>query len=434
MTTTQELKPWLSQVAEVNIYSIMAFFVFFLNESVRSIFVSNSVVSYFNLPFILLAGFVILTSLLTGRISPLVAIIALAFWCITFLTNLSTGENAFKYGVTTMNLLFPLLLTGINLDVKMARVLFTRFVKTLNVVMFLMLFIGILDLISGGKIQYFMIQHVFDPELAKLAAIDYNSGVYRFYFIFGHTLTIGWYMLLFFVVNVINNRLYPIILPSFVISAMTFVGLVLCNSRTALLIGIFMIIFFNRPQKKVLVYYLTLVLMLGSIMMLPLVQENILQRFASGIESGSVSGGRNEAVQMVFKGVVEPPGLLLGTGMGSSRNVTEKMGGFVESFEYPIIMFSYDFSIVGTVLLYLLLLILPILHFMQYRQWLIIVLFLCVSLYINGFNILSGYMDYMGQLCFVIMLLKNISSHTETSTNTLINAQPEAGLRLVQLR
>lgn len=413
MTTTLETRPWLNQVAEVNIYLTMAFFVFFFNESVRSIFVTNSLVSYFNLPFILLAGFVILTSILTGRLSPLVAIVALTFWCIACLTNLSMGENGFKYGVITMNLLIPLLLTGINLEGKTARVIFTKFVKTLNSVMFLMLFIGILDLVTGGKIQLYMIQHIFDPELAKLATIDYNSGVYRFYFIFGHTLTIGWYMLLFFVVNVIHNRLYTIILPSIVISAMTFVGLVLCNSRTALLIGILMIVLFNRPQKKVLVYYLALILMLGSVMLIPVVQENILERFINGFESSSVSGGRNEAVQMVFDGAVEPPGLLLGKGIGASRLVTEKMGGFVESFEYPVIMFSYDFSIVATGLLYLLLLILPVHHFMRYRQVLIAVLFFCITLYINGFNILSGYMDYMGQLCFVIMLLKNVASHQE---------------------
>lgn len=402
------LQPWLSRRTEINLYFIMGFAVFFLNESVRAIAVETSVVSFFNFPFILLAGFAILTTLLTGRISPVVVILSLAFWFITLLTNYSSGENIFKYGVTTMNLLIPLLLTGIVLDGGTARPLFTRFVKVLNVVVFLMILIGIPDLVTGGKIQYFMIQHVFDTELGKLASLDYDSGIYRFYFIFGHTLTIAWYMLLFFMVNVIHNRYIRVMLPSYVISAATFIGLVLCNSRTALLIGIPMIIFLNRPRKRAVLYYLAILFFLVGVLMVPFVQENIIERFESGFESGSISGGRNEAVQKVFDGEVPPPGLLLGTGMGSSRKVTEQMGRFVESFEYPIMMFGYDFSIVGTALLYLLMLILPVLHLVRHRQWFIITLFLGVSIYINGFNILSGYTDYMGQLCFVIMLLKNV--------------------------
>lgn len=409
--SNQTNRPWVDQPVGIAIFLIMGLSVFFFNESVRSIFVTSSIVSYFNPLFIGTAGIAVLIHLLAGRISPGVVIIALAFWCITLLTNLNSGENLFKYAVTTTNLLLPLLITGITLNGKLSDELLTKFVKVLNAIVFLMICIGIPDLISGGKIQFFMIQHVFDPDLARLAALDHNSGIYRLYFIFGHTLTIAWYMLLFFVVNVVHNRTIGVLLPSYVISAVTFVGLVLCNSRTALIIGILMIIFLNRPSKRAVAYYLAVFFLLGGILMLPVVQENIKQRFVSGIESGSVSGGRNEAVMKVFEGVVEPPGLILGTGIGSSRKITEQMGQFVESFEYPVLMFGYDFSILGTFLLYLVVLILPTLHFVICRQWLIVGLFLSITLYINGFNILSGYTDYLGQFCFVIMLLKNVAAH-----------------------
>ncbi len=405
-------RPWLTQRAELNILLIMGLSLFLLNGSVRSIFNASSFVGYFNVPFILAAGFAVCAYLWVGRISPVVVILTLAFWFITFLTNLSNGDNSFKYAVTVANLLLPLLITGIRLDADTTARLFTKFVKILNAVVFVMIFIGIPDLLSGGKVQAFMIQHVFDPDVARLAAIDHASGVYRFYFIFGHTLTIAWYMLLFFVVNVAHNRLLKVILPSYIISAVTFVGLVLCNSRTALIIGVLMIFFLNRPQKRAVAYYLTIFFLLAGVLMLPMVQENLRQRFATGIESGeSISGGRNEAVHMVFAGMVKPPGLLLGTGMGSSREVTEKMGRFVESFEYPILMFGYDYSIVGTALLYLVILVLPVIHYASCRQWMLIALFLSISVFINGFNILSGYTDYMGQLGFAIMLLNNMASN-----------------------
>lgn len=404
-------KTGISQMGEVILFLTMGVSVFFINESVRSIFVTSSFANYFNMPFIMAAGLAILIHFMAGRLSPMIVITALGFWCITLLTNYNSGENAFKYAVVITNLIIPLLLTGVMMNAETSKIVFTRFVKILNAVIIMMILIGIPDILSGGRVQLFMIQHIFDPDVARLATIDNDSGIYRFYFIFGHTLSIAWYFLLFFMVNVFHNRTLGVIFPSYVISAITFVGLVLCNSRTALLIGLAMIIFLNRPRKRAFAYYMAIVLLLGGVLSLPMVQENIKQRFVSGIESGSVSGGRNEAVLMVFDGIVEPPGMVLGTGMGSSRKVTEKMGRFVESFEYPLIMLGYDFSIIGTFLIYLVILILPVLHFITLRHWQTVAVFLFVTLYINGFNMLSGYTDYMGQVCFVIMLMKNVAYH-----------------------
>jgi len=128
-----------------------------------------------------------------------------------------------------------------------------------------------------------------------------------------------------------------------------------------------------------------------------------------GMQSGDFSEGRNEASSRVFNNIVKQPSFFTGGGVSYSREVTLSMGGFIKSFEYPFMMFVYDWGIIGTILIYILILLIPALIFLKNKNYFLLIFLFAISLYMNGSNDISNYSDVMGQFCFFTMIMVNMS-------------------------
>lgn len=400
---------WLKQNTEKNLIVILGFVLFFVNTTVRAIFSETSFNIYFNVIFLAVSVFLLVTLFCLKRLSVSVFFAALALLFIGIVINLLNAVNLFQHLVFYINMILPLTMTGLLFQKNVAVSAFSTFLKIFNFVMMITICFGVIDMLTDGQIQHFMIQHIFPKRLAEIVLTNYHNDAYRFYFIFGHSLTITWYVLLFFSLNIIHARYLEPIMPSLVVTLITLMGLIVCNSRTGLVIGLVMILLFSKPQKYQLLYYTIMIVVVATILALPLVQDNITSRFSNAVESNSFSGGRNEALNMVLNGYIDSPKLLDGLGPSGSLAVTKELGGFIKSFEYPLIMFMYDYSIIGTALLYYIITLRPIGKLIKKRLYLIAGLFISMMLFLNGFNIMVTYTDYFAQICFVVMLLVNLN-------------------------
>lgn len=416
METVKEL--WLNQNTEKTLIVILGLVLFFVNTAVRSIVAESSFNIYFNVIALAISVFLLVTFFFLGRIASSVFFSALAILFIGIVINLVNGINSFNHFVFFINLILPLAMTGLIIKKEVAISAFSTFLKVFNIMMLLTIAIGVVDMLTGGQIQYYMIQHVFPKRLADIVALNYQSDAYRFYFVFGHTLSITWYVLLFFSLNIIHTRYLKPLLPNYLVSLLTLIGLIVCNSRTGLVVGIVMILLFSKPKRHALLYYSTMIIVAIVILTLPFVQENIVNRFTNALASNSFSGGRNEALNMVLSGYVSSPQLLSGLGPSGSLQITKELGGFIKSFEYPLLMFMYDYSIVGTILLYFIIALRPIGALLNKRQFLVAGLFVGLTLFLNGFNLLTTYTDYFAQVCFVVMLLVNLDFNVSHNAAT----------------
>ncbi len=406
--TDYEYEAWLPLNLEKYLLIVMGLAIFFYSMPARSVIASNSLNAYFNIFWIAVGSFLLLTYAMEKQLFPGIVILAFCYWSLAFLSNIVGNQNLFTHFATFFNSVFPLLLIGLCLKPEVIEPVAEGFLKGMNAMIILMVCFGIPDIMTGGMIQEFMISHVFDPDMAALAEVNLAAGVYRLFFVFGHPLHLAWIFLLFFSLNVLNNRYYKVLLSTPRAALITLLGLVLCNSRTALIIGTLMILLLNGERSRRWLYLTAVIALAAAILFVPVVRDNVAQRFINEMQGDSISGGRNEAVQMVFEGYAEPPGIILGQGLGHSRQIAKALGGFINSFEYPIIMYAYDYSITGTAILYAIILFIPLNIFIREKRWLEAGLFLALSLYMNGFNLLADDPDGIAQLCYGAMLMINM--------------------------
>lgn len=412
--TVSEAQTALTMEKEKLLWLIMGLAIFFVPSSVRSIIYAASVNKYFDIAYIAIGSFLFLVYALRRQLKPGVGILAFCLWSMAFLSNIIGGQNLFNQMVTFFNMSLPVLFLGLELKREVIGPVITTFLKVMNAVIIFSVLVGIADMVSGGVLTHYLIGHVYETSLASLASKTFADGVYRFNFIFGYSLTMAWLFLLFFALNVLNNQHNQVLIPTLWVSLITIAGLVVCNSRSALIIGVLMIIFMNGEHKRRGIYIAMVLMLLAGIAFVPFVRENVAQRFVNEMREESISGGRNEAALLVIEGWAEPPGIILGKGLGYSRKITSDLGGFINSFEYPVLMYAYDFSIASTAILYLVILVLPLTIFIQERQWLKAGLFLSITVYINGFNMLVDGADGLVQFCFAVMLLMHIGREDST--------------------
>lgn len=366
--------------------------------------------SFFNILFIGFGSFTLGTMLLNEGIDLAVILMTMVFMCIAFITLVAERSPIYYYPICVTTLVMPFLITGFRLPNSLFEQFMERFIKGINVVVFLLVAIGVIDYLSNASIQMYFAQHnTFGIDQSRLIITEHQIyGIYRYYSFVGHPLTNAWYLLMFYTMNIAYNKYFRPLINEYLLIGTMIIGLVLCGSRSALVIGLFMCLFLNNRKYKL--PFMGLIAFIGAgFACTPLFQNNLKQRFIESISSGSFSEGRNEAVQLVLNHLVKTPQFFIGGGLGNSLQITLNMGGFIKSFEYPFMMFAYDLGILGALLIYLLIFIIPTIVFMKNKAYLLLTFFWLISLYMNGFNDLANYSDSMGQFCFFIMVMLNMS-------------------------
>jgi len=398
--------------AAVYLLLFLGLTLFVLHEPARSILMKKAIFENYNLAFLIVAALAICFLFFQECIDLRIIILSFALTGIAIITLQTQTTKLSHYLKIIETMLMPLLITGFRLNEGDFKRFLVKFVYLFNIIVIVMVGIGILDYFSHAAIQNFFAQHqLFSNDQSVLVGLELKSGVYRYYSIIGHPLQNSWYILIFYMLNTLYSRHSKPLLNEYLVTFISMIGLLLSGSRTALITGLFMFVFLNNRKYKA-VFILFLAAICAALWNTSLFQENLMQRFIIGIWSQDASEGRNPALFTVLNGFVKAPVFFSGGGIGYSREVTLMMGGFIKSFEYPFIMLAYDFGILDTFLIYLLILLIPILIFLKNKSYLILAFFLSASLYINGFNGLANYSDMVGQLSFIIMILINISYAT----------------------
>lgn len=395
--------------ATVNLLLGLAFSLFLFSQTTRSMFNHSNLNLSINVLFAFFGILTIGILLLKECIDLRVILITLAFAGVVLISVVAAGKSFSQLLKVTVSMLLPFLITGFRLTRPVFESFFKKFMKALNVVCIILFIIGIFDYLSGAVIQTYCAQHnVYDIEFTNLILMERLYGVYRYYSFLGFPLTTAWYFLIFYALNIMYNRYFGKMLNEYLVILITLVGLVLCGSRTALVIGLFLLIFLNNRKHKSS-FFLLLSTLSAGLALTPLFQNNLMKRFMIGMDSGDFSGGRNEAFLRVVNGYVNQPPIFNGGGISYSRQITLGMGGLINSFEYPLLMFAYDWGIMGTILIYTLILIIPGLICIKNKSYFLLMLFGVIFLYMNGHNDIANYTDYLGQLCFFAMIIVNMS-------------------------
>ncbi|MBU3142589.1 hypothetical protein [Clostridium sp. CF012] len=386
--------------------------IFILNETTRTIFTNNKV-NQINILYSISALIILFKYIYYLRCERIYVYTLLVFTGMIMVNDYYLGKNVAYFALMLTSLILPLFLSTIKLDEETSFKVFDKFLYIYNVLCITLLLSGLIDYITHGQIQYILAKYLIKGEMADLILFERAGGTYRFYSFIGHPLTNANYFLCFFSLNNICSKFYKSKMNKYLLVVITILGLILSGSKTAMLLGLFLILFCSEIKKYKWLYYLLFFVMAVILFNSSLFQENLMQRYLEGMKSGDISTGRNLLLNKWLNSDTEMPNWIFGGGGGYSRVISKSLGYGI-NFEYPLLMLAYDYSIIGVVIIYFVILLNPIICFIKNKAYYILINFIVLSLYLNGNNGIANFSDSMAQLCFIILLFKNTANHKKS--------------------
>lgn len=399
------------KVLVLNYGLIFCIALFLIKENIRGILGDG--LASINLLFALLMTILIYKSIKSKLYNTLILYIV---FCISSII-LVNGTVGLHYSVsyillTIVGVVFPFVLVAISISKEETILYFKNFLKLFNMIVILLVFFGVIDFLTNGLIQVKLAGTWFkNSEISELIYMERSWGVYRYYSILGHPLTNAKYFLFFLVLNNVYAIKAKPILNKYIVIFISILGLLLSGSKTAIILGLVVLIFSNIKSRKGLMALLFLACILCVLYNTDLFQENLKQRFLEGIVSGDITSGRNSLLSLMLANPDQFPNLL-GGGAGYSREVAQSFRGNIFNFEYPIVMLAYDYGIICTILIYICIFIYPCYVFLKNKDFQMLFYFLILSAMVNSNNGLANLgSDSLAQFCFLIFIMQGISGN-----------------------
>lgn len=405
------------KIIKLNFLIVLGIFSFIINDVSRNILKFNFLIQV-NIPFLIISIIFILRSIINRkydfRIFILVNVLALLM--LIHVMSVNTPIDKILYAILIFStFVLPLYLLCIKYTFQEILDSLSKFLNVYNVFCIILLFIGLLDYLTNSSIQLFLAKNIFSRTQTGLQIRDYilteyQGGIYRYYSLVGYPLTNAKFFLIFFCLNIIYSKYRNPKINQGVVVFITLLGLVISGSKTALILGLLLILFLNKVKRNKWLYYFLFAVIIVFILNTPIFQANLGQRYIQGMESGDITSGRNVLLEAWLNTPnVEMPKFLIGKGANYSREIASSLNTGIYNFEYPILMLSYDYGILTTVLIYWLILIYPIYTFLKSRQFTLLFSFLTIVLMVNSNNgIATIATDYMAQFCLITFIYLNL--------------------------
>ncbi|EYE89504.1 hypothetical protein Q428_02540 [Fervidicella metallireducens AeB] len=386
--------------------------IFVINNVVR-MSVASKIAGYtkysalINLLFLCSFGLLFINRLVKRKINfiRLFFIILFSIYFIYNIINSSNGEISSVIQVIT-SYIIPVFLLSFIYDKDEYNTFVPYIIRAFNYYTVFILIYGLIDYGLKYSLQNIFINYTY-YDMARLIQIEQIMGIYRLYSIFGGPLYNAYVFILYFILNnIFRESQEKVTHKSYTSILILIIGIVISGSKTGLIIAAALLIFIYKPKNYRFSYYIILLLIGVAVYKSSLFQDNLMQRFMYK----SFGSGRNELLKELLTGNYELPKFILGKGLYYSKTVAKYIGVMgMTNFEYPIIMLSYDYGIITTLLIYLIIFITPLIKILRTGDYKTAVLFLMLHVFINGFNALADINDLFAQLIFIqIIILKAV--------------------------
>lgn len=364
----------------------------------------------------IIALFIIFILLVQKRIKILInwkTFFIMTFIALCFISFINGKSQMYLLPLYICNLVIPLFLLNSVYKMIDGVHLFKGFLKFYNIWICTVVVLGLIDYVSGGIINNWLTHHFYSASMANLANSEYNF-VYRLSTPWGTSLFNGFLVLIFLILNSIyhsifdknNTKLYLV----YVISL---IGIILVGSKACLICSLIYIMITRMREKNKIFNLVIISLILLAMFNSEFFQENIWGRILGQYETGTLSSGRGYIFSFIASGYVELPNFFMGNGAGYSRVISTNLNAMhntATNFEYPVIMFSYDYGILATLLYYLFMICLPFSKLLKFRNRILSISLVTLFVYLNTFNGLAELnYDFNYKYVFLIIMFYHLA-------------------------
>lgn len=385
---------------------------FILNETTREFFQSK--LAILNMAFLFLGVLFLLKSISKGNFNRTLFFIGVFLSCLLVVGGFFIFEHSpLQMSWTFINIILPILILSVYMDFNETINGLGKFLQLFNVFVMVLFVMGVVDFITNGSIQLYLASTIYTSNgLGQLIRYEHYMGIYRYYSIAGHPLTNAKFFLLFLILNNIYGGYIKFLINRYILIIISLTGILLSGSKTALMLALIIIVFGTKPNKYKLLYYTLIISVFLILFNTSLFQNNLAKRFIEGIATGDISTGRNELLARLMNSDMAPlPKFFFGEGLDYSRYVAGLLHNYIGNFEYPIIMFAYDYGILITILIYICVFLYPATVLLKNKDYKLFFYFLVISIMMNSNNGIANVNgDTLSQFCIILLFFMNIST------------------------
>lgn len=377
MIEGKNIKEKIDVFSKEKLVILLFFTIIIMSQGIRgrlNNIVGSSIFNYHIVPLIIIFFMFSQKNNKFNKINFIITLFISSLIIIGFLSNRYSISNFIR---TIVGFIFPMLILlidyrDINIDY-----LFPNILRKFNIYIYITFAIQVIMSIKGER----------------------TGGIV------GHPLTAGWYYAIFISFNMLYYKYFKEKRDFFIIMdiMIALIGTVVAAGRISMIIVIFFSIIYSISCcKKKSIPYIILPTIMIAFLLTPMVDKYIWEKFRETASWGDVTNGRLLGIrEMMFFKLY--PNFLIGKGIGYSNYVSKYIFGVV-NFENPIIMFSYDYGITVTILLLVLLIIKPIIIFINRRKYLIGINYLGLLIIPFTYNGLSETVGIFIVLIFIIYI------------------------------
>lgn len=378
------------------IFLILGTFVF--SHFLRNMFLPGSLHNY-NLFFMFFIFCIILFVVKIDLKVVLLVSILIIIYSLNIAVGSATIGDLIYY---SFNIILPMLLVGLQINKESRMKIFKVYIMILNILVFCLILMAILDKISDYSIAISYWQKADESMLGALYNHKY-LGQYRFYSFMGHPLYNAQLCLMFFVINFSYNKYFKRILPNVLVTIITLIGISLTASKT----GVFLLgaaILFLSPNKKKFKYYSILIGSIIIILSLGIFNDTIYR-----LLNTSLTTGRDDTWIMYKTMDIYVIKFFTGYGAQVIDNINNIITWGNAAFEYPIRGFSIQNGMLFTIWTFIILFIYPVIKLIKKKQYFLLIAFLLIVVDVNTYNALIHGRDYVINFGLFAAILLNIS-------------------------
>lgn len=274
-----------------------------------------------------------------------------------------------------------------------------HFTKYINYAFILIFSLGILDYFLEGVFNLFIALNMSSPEWARMIIGENLANGFRMCTIIGSPLMNGYYACVFLILNaIVYNRFKKSLLPKYFVYIFAIVVIFLTGSRTSLVCAVTFLIVFELKGRINFGGILFLLLSAYTLLNTELFQKTIGQRFSKEDDI------RFRLWENLMNGYYGKPKIFQGGGFGYSRYLTGGEFSDTTNFEYPWLMFTFDYGLLATALYYIVIYFIPIVFLLKVKEHILIVGYSAIFLVLQTCNLIAGFYDFNLQFGFLAFL------------------------------
>lgn len=354
---------------------------------------------------IIMLGIVVQVGRRKRNKNSLLVVILTLYTLLVTLTNI-VAHNYVGHWVLFASIIPAIILLRINFDNIDMLKLFKKFLIKFNFVICFIFIVGIADFFLGGIVNNLIKNYLYDESWAKTVTIENEAYGFRMFTVIGTPLMNAFYALVMLSLNAIYKKLTGSIVGNqSLIYGVSILAIFTTGSRSALFFGVSIIVISELFDKLRLYKVLFLLSVFFILINTPLFQDTVGNRLSLGFMNDT--DARYQLFQMFLNNDFGKIKVFSGGGYNFSRVLTSSLDENMTTlnFEYPVLMFLYDFGILATTLYYVMFLILPIRHWIKHKQPYIVAMYCILFAFLQTCNMSAQFYDFNLQLGFIIVII-----------------------------